>query len=134
MIEEVTCIKIDGKHIDQYGHVNYKAPTAILEEFQDALLFHAGVTIDGIEKDFGLRSFVKKIEVTWNGELKEGDECLVRTILELGNTSMKFRQTLNKDGGPVITQLMVIVLVDDTGKPSAIPVELRKKLGEEVVV
>lgn len=40
MIEEVTDITISDKHIDQYGHVNYKAIPAILEEFQDALLFH----------------------------------------------------------------------------------------------
>ena len=131
MIEEVTDTTIDGKHIDQYGHVNYKAAPAILEPFQDALLLHTEVTFDGIEKDFGLRSFVKKVEITWHGELKEGDECWVSTILELGNTSMKFYQTLNKDG-LVLSQLMVVVLVDNTGKPTAIPAELRKKLGEEV--
>lgn len=132
MIEEVTNITIDGKHIDQYGHVNYKSVPAVLEEFQDALLFHEGVSFATIEKDFGLRSFVKKVEVTWDGELKEGDECWVSTILELGNTSMKFRQVLNKAGSPVVTQLMVVVLVDNTGKPTAIPTELRRKLGEEV--
>lgn len=131
MIEEVTDITIGKEHIDQYGHVNYKSVPAILEEFQDALLFHCNVSFEGIEKDFGLRSFVKKLEVTWNGELKESDECWLSTVLELGNTSMKFCQTLNKDG-VVATQHMVVVLVDSTGKPTAIPTELRKKLGEEV--
>lgn len=131
MIEEVTDITIGKEHIDQYGHVNYKSVPAVLEEFQDALLTHCDVSFVGIEKDFGLRSFVKKLEVTWDGELKEGDECWVSTVLELGNTSMKFRQALNKNG-VVVSQLMVVVLVDNVGKPTAIPAELRKKLGEEV--
>jgi len=124
---------VGPEFIDQYGHVNYKAAPAILEEFQDALLFHAGVTFDSIEKDFGLRSFVKKVEVTWDGELKEGDECWVSTIMELGKTSMKFSQTLKKGGLLVVSQLMVVVLVDSTGKPTAIPAELRKKLWREDV-
>lgn len=132
MIEEVTDVTIGEEYIDQYGHVNYKAAPAMLEEFQDALLFHAGVTFDGIEKDFDLRSFVKKLEVTWDGELRKGNECWLSTTLELGNTSMKFRQVLSKDGSPVVTQFMVVVLVDSAGKPTTIPAELRKKLGEEV--
>ena len=131
MIEEVTHITVGKEHIDQYGHVNYKSVPALLEEFQDALLIHENVSFASIETDFGLRSFVKKLEVTWDGELKEGDECWVSTILELGNTSMKFRQTINKDG-VVATQLMVVVLVDSAGKPTPIPAELRKRLGEQV--
>jgi len=132
MIEELTDITIGPEHIDQYGHVNYKAAPAILEEFQDALLVHQGVTFEGIEKNFGLRSFVKKIENTWDGELKENDECWVSTILRLGNTSMKFDQVLRKkDGSLILAQLMTVVLVDGDGKPTAIPAELRKRLGQE---
>lgn len=127
----ITRITIDSKHIDRYGHVNYKTPPAMLEEFQDALLLRQGVTFKNIEEDFGLRSFVKKFEVIWDGELKEGDECLVSTTLELGNTSMKFHQTLaNEHGRHLVIQHMVVVLVDGDGKPTSIPTELRKKLGE----
>lgn len=120
---------VGGEGLDQYGHVNYKAVSAMLETFQDALLSHKGLSFESIEQDFGLRSFVKKLEITWYSELREGDECLVNTNLELGNTSMTFYQTLiHGDGRQILTQNMVVVIADGDGKPTTIPAELRRKL------
>ena len=121
---------IGPEHIDQYRHVNYKGIPALLEPFQDTLLARAGTSFDDIEKRFGLRSFVKKMEITWSGELKEGDVCGIVSALTLGNTSMTFRQeiyeaTRSSFGKPEVQLVMVVVMVNSADVPTLIPEELR---------
>jgi len=132
MIEEFTNITMGDEHMGQYGHLNYKAVPAILEKSQDALLAHCKVSFTGIEIDFGLRSFVKNIEITWFQELRKGDECQVKTSLKLSKTSMTFKQLVTKNSLPAVFQTIVIVLVDMASKRTVIPDELRKRLGDGV--
>ncbi|MDP3988619.1 MAG: hypothetical protein Q8P93_00055 [bacterium] len=119
---------IDGTHVDQYGHVNYKAIATVLEPFQDELLARQETSFELIESEMSLRSFVKKLEITWHRELKQGEECVVLTRLELGNTSMKFFQEIHVLDDLAATLFMVVVLVDSEGKSAPIPPRLREML------
>jgi acyl-CoA thioesterase FadM len=135
---KVTSFTVDGGHIDQYGHVNYKAAPVILEPAQDQLLSDSGTSFGDIEKSFGLRSVVKAFTSTWHGELMEGNMVSVVTKIRLGRTSITFHQLLTasewKEGEgestvPVLEQTMVVVLVDKDGK-QPIPQALRNMLVE----
>lgn len=124
-----TTFTIGNEHIDQYGHVNYTAVPKMLEQFQDRLLeIYANTSFQDVENRFGLRSFVKKMEILWDGEIKQGNICEVETTLDLGNTSMKFLQKLLLHGRVVITLFLVVVLVNKEGVPTPVPQELRDRL------
>lgn len=128
MTESASYLQIDSEHIDQYGHVNYKGILPILEGVQDEVLARVGTSFDAVEKVFQLRSFVKKVEITWHGELKKDDLCKVLTRIDLGNTSIKLHQTIEVEEVPVVEMFMVVVFVDGVGKPTAIPNQLSKQL------
>ena len=120
---------MDGENIDEYGHVNYAAIPKFFESFQDQLLMTYGNTsFPDIEKKFGLRSFVKKLEITWDGEVKQGDNCRMETELTLGNTSMKFTQRLFVRGKLAISLFLVVVIVNNEGIPTPIPHDLKISL------
>ncbi len=127
-------LTIGREHIDEYGHVNYKAAPSLFEAAQDDFLTKChpemGLSFKYFEETFGLRSFVKKTDITWHDQLKEGDDCNISTSLELGKTSMKFYQSLEKADGLTISFFMVVVLVDSSGTPTPIPEDLRKLLVE----
>lgn len=124
----ISRLTIDRQYLDQYGHVNYKDITRLLEPIQDELLERCGTSFDLIELQMGLRSFVKKIEVAHHRELKEGESYGVLTRLGLGTTSMTFFQDIQIGGEQVVSLLLVVVLVDVQGRPAQIPMPLRKML------
>lgn len=120
---------IGNEYIDQYGHVNYTAIPKMLEQFQDRLLeVYAKTSFQDIENRFGLRSFVKKMEILWDGEVRQGDISEVETTLDLGNTSMKFLQKLLVYGRLAVTLSLIVVLVNKEGVSTPIPQELRQYL------
>lgn len=128
MLQGHKFLVVGAEHIDRYGHVNYKAVPGMLEPHQDALLSSRKVSFEGIERQFGLKSFVRRLETIYSGELKEGNMCEVMTQLTLGETSMTFVQSVDRDGAPVLRFTMVVVMVDEAGNKTPLPEELRKQL------
>ena len=116
MFELISPFQIGAEHIDQYGHANYKAVAGMLEPYQDRLIASRGLSFESIERDYGLRSFVKKLEIVWSGELKEGDVCAVSTSLSLGTTSMAFNQLVLKGGKTVVSLAMVVAMVNENAE------------------
>ena len=130
MFGKMNFLVISSEHIDEYGHVNYKSIAAILEPFQNDFLESRCTTFKKIELDYGLRSFVKKLEIVWFGQLRQGDRCHVSTELKLGETSMTFGQTIlrESDGATLVTLGMVVVMVDKENKKAPIPTKLKEQL------
>lgn len=126
---QVTEMVIGPEFIDSYGHVNYKAYFALLEPAQDQYIEDRGLNgFDEIERRFGLRSFVKKVELINNSELLEGDKAVVTTSIgHIGNTSFSFIQSIALDGRNVADYTIVIVLTNEQGK-APIPNQLRDDL------
>lgn len=128
MTQDRSALVVGSEHIDQYGHVGYKAVASMLEPYQDVVLASRGTTFETIEACFGLRSFVRKLEILYPGQLKEGDKCEVSTELEFGRTSMTFKQIVTRADLTVLTLTMVVVMVDGDGEKAPIPEELKEQL------
>ena len=126
MREFQTSLRIDHEHIDQYGHVNYIALPKLYEIAQDKALEACGLSFQGLEADYGIRSFVKRMELDYFDQLFEGDEVNVITGVGIGNTSMIFDQHMKKAGAITSQYKMVVVAVDSEGKKASIPEAVRE--------
>ncbi|MDP2641721.1 MAG: hypothetical protein Q8P21_00275 [bacterium] len=127
MIHKEGVLQVAAEHVDQYGHVNYKAILSILEPFQDEVVASCG-GFEGLEIIHGLKSFVKKLEVIWSGQLYAEKSYNVSTRLELGRTSLTFEHLIASGDTIVASLKMVVVMVDKNDKPTPIPMEIREKL------
>ncbi|MEK6792194.1 MAG: thioesterase family protein [Nanoarchaeota archaeon] len=124
-------LEIDEKHIDEYGHVNYKSHPLLLEKFQDEYMKEVvGLSFSEIENRFGLLSIVRKMNVDYSGQLHRGDLLEVTTgISNIGSTSFTLSQEILNKGMKVTSLDMVVVMCDKvTSNKSIIPEELRERL------
>ena len=124
-------IEIDDKHIDEYGHVNYKSHPLLLERFQDEYMKEVvGLSFSEIENKFGLLSVVRKMNVDYSGQLHRGDSAEVTIrVSNIGNTSFTLSQEIFNNGIKVTSLEMVVVMCDATTlNKSTIPEELRERL------
>ena len=130
MFGKTNFLVVGSEHIDEYGHVNYKAVATMLEPFQDEFIESHGTTFKQITVDYGFRSFVKKLEIVWFGQLRQGDRCYVSTELKFGETSMTFGQTISResDGATLVASSIVVVMVDRENKKVPIPTKLKEQL------
>ncbi len=119
-------VRIDGEHIDQYGHVNYLALPKLYEIAQDRALEECGLSFQGLETAYGIRSFVRRTELDYFDQLFEGDEVNVITGIDIGNTSMTFDQHMEKAEKRTSQYKLVVVAVDSEGKKVAIPEGIRE--------
>lgn len=125
-VEDITTTVIGPEYIDQYGHVNYKAYPILLEPSQDAYMESRGVGFKIIEDKFGLRSVVKTYTPTINHDLKAGDQIQIRTgVSRLGKTSITYQQSITRGGIETMDYSMVVILINNEGKPTNIPQEIR---------
>jgi|SRR3989344_3576751 len=114
--------------VDEYGHVNYKNFPRLFEPAQDDVIYRKIFGFAAIEKHWGLRSFVKRLSVTYEGQLLAGEQATITTDLTLGNTSVTFAQKMVTKRGPVASLELVVVLVTADGRPCPIPPDLRELL------
>ena len=126
MREFKTVITIDNKHIDQYGHVNYQSLPILYEIAQDRALEECGLSFQRLETNYGLRSFVRRTETDYFGQLFEGDEVAVTTTVDVGNTSMTFEQRMEKKGKITSKYKIIVVTVDSEGSKVGIPDDVRE--------
>ena len=124
-------LEIDEKHIDEYGHVNYKSHPLLLEKFQDEYMKEVvGLSFSEIQERFGLLSMVRKMSIDYFGQLHRGDLLEVTTgISNIGSTSFTLSQEILNKGMKVTSLDMVVVMCDKvTSNKSIIPEELRERL------
>lgn len=125
---------IRREDLDEYGHVNYRQLPKIYEKAQDAFMEDRNVSLRSLETDYGLRSFVRRMEIDYMQQLFEGDDIIIDTYLEVGNTSIVYNQHIEKNTGLTdpaqiaSTMRLVVVMVDAEGEKASIPDEVRKKL------
>ena len=117
----------------KYDHVNYLRVPKIFEIGQDDYMESRGIGFDTIEQQTGLRSFVRSLigmNVDYRGQLRVGDRVTIKTYIEngIGNSSFTFGQTMQRDGEHVFGLSLTVVMVDDEGKKTPIPDDIRDKL------
>ena len=80
-----------------------------------------GFSFQGLETDYGLRSFVRRTETDYFGQLFEGDKVAVTTTVDVGNTSMTFDQYMEKGERKTSQYKIVVVTVDWKGRKAPRP-------------
>ena len=113
--------------IDHYGHVNYRNYPLIYDYGQDDLMASRGWPFSRIENELGLKVVVRDLHLNYPGQIVEGEQILILTEMELGRTSLKFRQQLEKRGEIINEQDLITVFLGAEGKV-AIPEIVRRDL------
>ncbi len=126
MREFKTALRVTSEHIDQYGHVNYLALPRLYEIAQDRALEECELSFQGLETDYGLRSFVRRTELDYFDQLFQGDEVTVSTAVNIGNTSMTFDQHMEKAEKRTSQYKLVVAVVDSEGRKAKIPDDVRE--------
>ena len=126
MREFKTTLRIDGEHLDQYGHVNYRSLPLLYEIAQDRALEECGLSFQGLETKYGLRSFVRRTEADYFDQLFEGDDVLVTTSVNIRNTSMIFDQYMEKGQKRTSQLKLIVVTVDSEGRKTAVPDDIKE--------
>jgi len=127
-------LHVDGFHIDESDHVNYKTYPLLLQPFQDEYMEQVvGIDFQGIQESYGLLSVVRKISVSYSGELCNGDVADVTTrISGVESSSFTFSQDISKEGFLVTNLEIVVVMLDEATKEKRrIPDSLRLLLSKK---
>lgn len=127
---QLTEVTIGPELIDRYNHVNYKNFPVLFEIGQDDYMGRRGIGFEQMEEQTKLKFPVKKMELTHDAELQEGDKATIATsITRVGNSSITYHQEMQK-GDAIVAKLDLVVVVFDpkTGKSTPIPDDIRAKL------
>jgi acyl-CoA thioester hydrolase len=116
--------------LDKYQHVNYSVYMSWYERGHLQFLRQVGLGgFDGLERDYGMRTFIVNAKIQYLAELHPDDEVRLSTAVgSVGRTSMVYKQSINRNGTVASEAEMVAVFVDRTGKPTPIPDAIRAKL------
>lgn len=121
--------KLGKEHLDSNGHVNNLEFERLYVDGQMNHIGAYGLSLESVEKQYGVRQFMRARNTEYLRPLENDREVIVRTNLSLGNTSLKYRQSIEGDNREIYsTSEQTIVMVDSSGRPSQISPELRRIL------
>lgn len=119
-------IEVRGYELDSFGHVNHATYVSYLEHARWHVLRDAGITLKTFE-DLQRWPVIARIEVDYMRPTYLGDLLEIETqVVEHKKTSFVFAQRILKGGEPVLQARVQAVLVNEKGKPCALPPELAK--------
>ena len=115
--------------LDCYHHVNFSVYLRWIGDAQWHFMDTLGIGYKALQEDYGLKIFARRVEVDYLGQLFPDDKIIIETKLaKIGRTSTIYEQQILKDNNPVLRSKIVSVYVDEHGKSTLIPDEIRKKL------
>ena len=79
-----------------------------------------------LEEKYGIRSVVRSLGVEYFRQLFEGDEVIVTTSVDFGNTRMVFEQYMEKGEEMSSKMKTVVVAVDSKGNKVPWPEEFKE--------
>jgi acyl-CoA thioester hydrolase len=127
--ENITQLEIGDDFIDFNDHVHYSNYADVFEVGRSDFLSARGLDYEEIESEYGLRRFVKRMDVTYHAPMFNGDKVEIATGVErVGNSSVSYSQSIRKDDEPVAEGNITIVFVNKNGKAASIPVDIKEKL------
>ena len=118
-------IEVRGYELDSFGHVNHAIYVNYLEHARWKLLE---------EERIGLKEFeqwqkwpvIARLEASYLKPTFMGDKLDVQTHLEQsGRTGFIAHQTIYKDGTPVLKAQVHVVVVNEKGRPTDLPDEVK---------
>ena len=129
MNTETLEIVIKKSHSDKYGHVNYKKYLDIFALGQDDCAKKHGIDFGEIERVYGLRSVIRKMNIEYVGEVFPFEVVHIKTWVEkVGNSSFTYGQKILRGEQVVTLFLTTVVMINKSNKPTSIPQSIRSKL------
>ena len=119
-------IEVRGYELDSFGHVNHATYISYLEHARWQVLRDAGITLQTFQ-NLQRWPVIARVEVDYLKPTYLGDLLEVEThVAEHKKTSFVFAQKITKNGAPVLHARVQAVLVNEQGRPCALPAELAK--------
>lgn len=117
-------LEVRGYELDSYGHVNHAVYISYLEHARWKLLQDEGVSLKRFN-ELKLWPVISQLEVKYLKPTFLGDRLEVRTrVIEHGKTNFTFGHEVYRGESKVFEGTVRAVMVNENGRPSAIPPEL----------
>jgi acyl-CoA thioester hydrolase len=112
----------DAQGIVYYGNYLRFIERARTEMFRDAGFDHAAFA-----KDNGAFFVVRHVDIDYLAPAYLDNQLTVQTKLEsIGNASVTLEQNIERDGIRLVASRVVLVCINNDGKPVRVPLEARK--------
>ena len=115
-------LRVYYEDTDAGGIVYYPNYLKFAERGRTEYLRNLGFTNSQIRDETGIIIVVKKVEAEYLAPARLDDRLVVSTrLISMKNTSFVMEQNILRDGGIIFTMSVVLVCVNDAGKPARIP-------------
>lgn len=125
-------ITVRGYELDSFDHVNHAVYVSYLEHARWEMLIQEGVTLETF-KTWGKWPIISRIELQYMKPTFMGDVLRIHTTCSHhGKTHFMFEQQIfrERDQVQVLNAKILVVVVNEAGRPVAIPKELCVLWGE----
>ncbi len=117
-------IEVRGYELDSFGHVNHATYVSYLEHARWHVLQEIGITLQTFNQ-WKLWPVIARIEIDYLKPTFLGDLLEIDTqVVEHSKTSFVFAQTIRKSTESVSQARVKAVMVNEKGRPSALPSDL----------
>lgn len=130
VVAKTARVTIGGEFVDLNGHVNYLGYPILFERQRNGLLVSRGMSLESIDRDYGLYCVVGGLQIKYRGSAQEGDEVDLETAGFLRDKlQLTFRQVMRR-GSEVIVQYELVNFFRRPGSTriARIPDKLIEKL------
>lgn len=125
-MKSVIRLKIKSSAIDFNEHVNYLVYPKLYLKGQNKFWGQYGLSFIGILKNYGVHTFIRHIEISYNKQVFEGDTVYIHTLIDkIGTTSLTFKQYI-KCLREIVNEAKIVIVFTQDGKPVPIPDGIRK--------
>jgi YbgC/YbaW family acyl-CoA thioester hydrolase len=123
-----TCpIEVRGYELDSFGHVNHAVYVSYMEHARWVLLREDGITLEKFNQ-WKRWPVIAKLEAKYMKPTYLGDQLVVESkVQDIAGTSFTVTQDIKRGAQIVFQGKVLVVLVDETGKPASIPTEVGER-------
>ncbi len=126
-------VRVYYEDTDAGGIVYYPNYLKFAERGRTEYLRALGFLNSQIRDESGIIIVVKRVEAEYLAPARLDDHLTVATrLVSMKNTSFIMEQNILRDGGIIFTMSVVLVCVNDAGKPARIPETVRNVFLKEV--
>jgi len=114
-------VEIPEKYCDSYGnHLNNALALKLFEEERTRLFDKTGAHTE----DYGLLGYVRQQAPMYLSQIFAGEVLDLRTTLYVAGAAAIFHHVIEREGKPVLDNLVEFAIVDIEGRPARIPQQL----------
>jgi acyl-CoA thioester hydrolase len=119
-------VQVRGYELDSFGHVNHAVYVSYCEHARWNLLTEEGITLERF-KAWKKWPIIAGIELRYLKPTYLNDLLEIETrVVEFKKSSFTFEQRIHRDGNDVALATVHAVMINEEGRPTGIPDELRE--------